>query len=111
MAVDFDAAVRDKANATMLRKEYDSGDYLHLNPAGYKAMAAAVDLKLFQKFAGGECHGVKGEPWCFGVGMGEREETTGKKGGRREKGGGGGGRERGWAREGERTAHPRHRWT
>lgn len=51
--VDFDAAVRDKANATMLRKEYDSGDYLHLNPAGYKAMAAAVDLKLFQKFAGG----------------------------------------------------------
>ncbi|KAK3906687.1 SGNH hydrolase-type esterase domain-containing protein [Staphylotrichum tortipilum] len=51
--VDFDAAVRDKNNGTMLRKEYDSGDYLHLNPAGYKAMAAAVDLKLFQRFEGG----------------------------------------------------------
>ncbi|KAG7293106.1 hypothetical protein NEMBOFW57_003152 [Staphylotrichum longicolle] len=51
--VDFDAAVRDPKNATMLRKEYDSGDYLHLNPAGYKAMAEAVDLKLFLWFAGG----------------------------------------------------------
>ncbi len=51
--VDFDLAVRDKANATMLRKEYDSGDYLHLNPDGYRAMAAAVDLKVFKKFEGG----------------------------------------------------------
>jgi lysophospholipase L1-like esterase len=51
--VDFDAAVRDPKNGTMLRTEYDSGDYLHLNPAGYKAMAEAVDLKLFTRFAGG----------------------------------------------------------
>jgi lysophospholipase L1-like esterase len=51
--VDFDAAVRDPKNGTMLRTEYDSGDYLHLNPAGYKAMAEAVDLKLFVRFAGG----------------------------------------------------------
>jgi lysophospholipase L1-like esterase len=26
---------------------YDTGDHLHLNPAGYKAMAHAVDLSLF----------------------------------------------------------------
>ncbi|KAL2199195.1 SGNH hydrolase-type esterase domain-containing protein [Corynascus similis CBS 632.67] len=51
--VDFDKAVRDPKNITMLRKEYDTGDYLHLNPAGYKAMAEAVDLSLFLRFAGG----------------------------------------------------------
>lgn len=51
--VDFDKAVRDKSNATILRAEYDSGDGLHLNPVGYKAMAAAVDLRLFDKFRDG----------------------------------------------------------
>ena len=51
--IDFDEAVRDPQNATQLRPAYDTGDYLHLNPEGYKAMAAAVDLSLFSKFAGG----------------------------------------------------------
>lgn len=51
--VDFDAAVRDPANETMLSPLYDSGDYLHLNPAGYLAMAQAVDLSLFDKFRDG----------------------------------------------------------
>lgn len=51
--VDFDAVVRDCKNASMLRTEYDTGDYLHLNPAGYKAMAEAVDLRLFERFADG----------------------------------------------------------
>lgn len=51
--VDFDEAVRDPKNGTMLRGEYDSGDYLHLNPAGYKAMAEAVDLRLLERFRGG----------------------------------------------------------
>lgn len=51
--VDFDAAVRDPANETMLSPAYDSGDYLHLNPAGYVAMAQAVDLSLFEKFRDG----------------------------------------------------------
>lgn len=51
--VDFDAAVRDPANETMLNPSYDSGDYLHLNPAGYVAMAQAVDLSLFEKFRDG----------------------------------------------------------
>jgi len=45
--------VRDPRNVTQLAPAYDTGDYLHLNPAGYKAMAEAVDLSLFSKFASG----------------------------------------------------------
>jgi len=51
--VDFDAVVRDPANATQLAPEFNTGDFLHLSPAGYRAMAAAVDLTLFEKFRGG----------------------------------------------------------
>lgn len=51
--VDFDAAVRDPANETVLNTLYDSGDHLHLNPAGYVAMAGAVDLELFETFKDG----------------------------------------------------------
>ena len=42
---DFDAAVSD---ASRLRPGFDSGDHLHLNDAGYRAMAAAVDLSIFE---------------------------------------------------------------
>lgn len=45
--IDFDAAVRDPMVLTNLLSTYNSGDGLHLNPAGYKAMADAIDLKLF----------------------------------------------------------------
>lgn len=45
--IDLDAAVRDPANPARLRAEYDSGDGLHLNPAGYQKMAEAIDLALF----------------------------------------------------------------
>ncbi|KAJ4421123.1 hypothetical protein N0V85_000346 [Neurospora sp. IMI 360204] len=51
--VDFDRAVRDQKNGTMLDKRWDSGDYLHLNPEGYRVMAEAVDLKIFERFAEG----------------------------------------------------------
>lgn len=51
--VDFDKAVRDPANETMLLPEYNDGDYLHLSPAGYKAMADAWDLDIFEKFRNG----------------------------------------------------------
>ena len=51
--VDFDEAVRDPANATQLASAYNSGDYLHLNPEGYRVMAEAVDLSLFARFKGG----------------------------------------------------------
>ncbi|WP_116946789.1 SGNH/GDSL hydrolase family protein [Jiangella endophytica] len=44
--VDFDLAVRDPANPKRLRAEYDSGGGVHLTPAGYRAMADAVDLAL-----------------------------------------------------------------
>jgi lysophospholipase L1-like esterase len=46
--IDFDAAVRDPANPTRILPAYDSGDHLHPNDAGYKAMADSIDLKLFQ---------------------------------------------------------------
>ncbi|MFD1530861.1 GDSL-type esterase/lipase family protein [Pseudonocardia aurantiaca] len=40
---DFAAAVADPARPTHLLPEYDSGDGLHLSPAGYRALAAAVE--------------------------------------------------------------------
>jgi len=42
--IDFDAAVRDPANPSALLPAYDSGDHLHPSPAGYQAMANAIDL-------------------------------------------------------------------
>jgi lysophospholipase L1-like esterase len=42
--IDFDAAMRDTANPGALRAEFDSGDHLHPNDAGYAAMADAIDL-------------------------------------------------------------------
>ncbi len=45
--IDFDAAARDPANPVNLLPAYDSGDHLHLNPAGYQALANAIDLSLF----------------------------------------------------------------
>jgi lysophospholipase L1-like esterase len=46
--IDFDAAVRDPKNPLRFLPAYDSGDHLHPNDAGLKAMADAIDLKLFQ---------------------------------------------------------------
>jgi lysophospholipase L1-like esterase len=46
--IDFDAAVRDPARPDHLAPPYDSGDGLHLSPAGYRAMAAAIPLSLFR---------------------------------------------------------------
>ena len=45
--LDFDAAVRDPKNATQLDPLIDVGDHLHMTPAGYKRIAAAVPLSLF----------------------------------------------------------------
>jgi lysophospholipase L1-like esterase len=42
---DFDAAVRDPAVPRQLLPAYDTGDHLHLNPAGYRAIAQAVPLR------------------------------------------------------------------
>jgi lysophospholipase L1-like esterase len=46
--IDFDRAVRDPADPKRLRPEYDTGDHLHLNPAGYQALADAVPTQLFR---------------------------------------------------------------
>jgi lysophospholipase L1-like esterase len=45
---DFDAAVRDPSRPTKTLAEYDPGDHLHLNAAGYQAMANTIDLTLFR---------------------------------------------------------------
>ncbi len=42
--IDFDAALRDPAHPQQLRPIYDSGDHLHPNDNGYRAMAYAVEL-------------------------------------------------------------------
>ncbi len=45
--IDFDAVVRDPGYPRRIKREFDPGDHLHPNDAGYKAMANAVDLKIF----------------------------------------------------------------
>jgi lysophospholipase L1-like esterase len=45
--IDFDATVRDPITMTNLLAAYDTGDHLHLNPNGYRAMAESIDLNLF----------------------------------------------------------------
>jgi len=47
--IDFDAAVRDSSSPPRLQAAYDSGDGLHLNPAGYQKLADTVDLTLFAR--------------------------------------------------------------
>jgi len=46
--IDFDAATRDPGQAGRFLPQYDSGDHLHPNDAGYRAMADAIDLSLFK---------------------------------------------------------------
>lgn len=43
--VDFDRLLRDPAHPTRLRAEFDSGDHLHPNDAGYRALAESIDLR------------------------------------------------------------------
>lgn len=45
--VDFDKLIRDPDHPERMLPAYDSGDHLHPNDAGYKAMAALIDLSLF----------------------------------------------------------------
>lgn len=39
-----DAIVRDPADTTRLRRDYDAGDHIHFNPAGYAAVANSIPL-------------------------------------------------------------------
>ncbi len=47
--IDFDALTRDPANPKRLRSEFDSGDHVHPNDAGNRAMADAIDVSTFLK--------------------------------------------------------------
>lgn len=44
--IDFDRTMRDPANPAALDPAYDSGDHIHPNDDGMKAMADAIDLRL-----------------------------------------------------------------
>jgi lysophospholipase L1-like esterase len=46
--VDFDKTISDPNQPGVFQKVYDSGDNLHPNDAGHKAMGEAVDLSLFK---------------------------------------------------------------
>ena len=46
--LDFSAVVQDPAHPTKTLSQFDAGDHLHLNAAGYEAMAASIDLGLFR---------------------------------------------------------------
>ena len=45
--LDFDAVLRDLAHPARLLPAFDSGDHIHPNDSGYRAMAEAVDLGWF----------------------------------------------------------------
>ncbi|RDW87332.1 hypothetical protein BP5796_03026 [Coleophoma crateriformis] len=45
--IDFDAILRDPNNGSMLNPLYNSGDYLHPNPAGYQKLADEFSLDVF----------------------------------------------------------------
>jgi lysophospholipase L1-like esterase len=47
--IDFDDLLRDPTHPTRLAPECDSGDHVHPNDRGYRAMADAIDLKLFRR--------------------------------------------------------------
>jgi lysophospholipase L1-like esterase len=47
--VDFEKATRDASNPPKIKPEFDPGDHLHPNDAGYQAMADAIDLGIFTK--------------------------------------------------------------
>jgi len=46
--IDFEPVLADPTRPAAIAAAYDSGDHLHPNDAGYKAMGEAIDLKLFQ---------------------------------------------------------------
>lgn len=49
--VDFSKIVGDPATPSQLASQYNSGDHLHPNVAGYQAIADAFPIDIFAKFA------------------------------------------------------------
>jgi len=50
--IDFAAAVADPTNTLRLNPAYDAGDHLHLDDAGYRALADAIPLQMLLGPAG-----------------------------------------------------------
>ena len=46
--IDFEAVLRDGQTPPHVLAQYDSGDHVHPNDAGYAAMANAIPLELFE---------------------------------------------------------------
>ncbi|MCF6138561.1 SGNH/GDSL hydrolase family protein [Pseudalkalibacillus berkeleyi] len=46
--IDFDKSLRDPDDPESFHPDYDAGDHLHPNDAGYKKMAESVDLSMFK---------------------------------------------------------------
>jgi lysophospholipase L1-like esterase len=46
--IDFERALADSDDPLRMAATYDSGDHLHPNDAGYRAMGEAIDLKPFR---------------------------------------------------------------
>jgi lysophospholipase L1-like esterase len=46
--IDFAQATQDPADPLRFRPEFDSGDHLHPNAAGYRAMGESIDLALLR---------------------------------------------------------------
>ena len=44
--IDFDAMTRDSTDPKHIKAEYDKGDHLHPNDAGYVAMSQGIDLSI-----------------------------------------------------------------
>ena len=44
--IDFDKVVQDPGNPNKIRADFNKGDDLHPNDAGYKAMAESIDLGM-----------------------------------------------------------------
>jgi lysophospholipase L1-like esterase len=46
--IDFDEVLRDPDHPSRLLARYDSGDHVHPTDDGYKALANAIDVRLFR---------------------------------------------------------------
>lgn len=51
--MDFDAVVHDPNTPSQFAPQFNSGDFLHPNEAGYQAIANSFPLDVFAKFANG----------------------------------------------------------
>ncbi len=47
--IDFERVLADPTHPASMAAAYDSGDHLHPNDAGYRAMGESIDLKMFQR--------------------------------------------------------------